>query len=49
MCKEKRKTERTYIYNLKQDEKQVDERGLLDDHWKLFGFKIGLKIMKTKN
>ena len=37
-CKEKRKTERAYIYNLKQDEIQLiqlDERGRLDDHWEL--------------
>ena len=44
-CKEKRRTERTYIYNLKRDEiqlRQLDERWLLDDQWEL------VRVQKNK-
>ena len=50
-CKEKRRTERTYIYNLKRDEiqlRQLDERGLLDDQWELVRVQNKIKDYENK-
>ena len=49
--KEKRRTERTYIYNLKRDEiqlRQLDERGLLDDQWELVRVQNKIKDYENK-
>ena len=50
-CKVKRRTERTYIYNLKQDEillRQLDERGQLDDYWELVRIQNKIKDYENK-
>ena len=50
-CKEKRRTERTYIYNLKRDEiqlRQLDECGLLDDQWELVRVQNKIKDYENK-
>ena len=50
-CKEKHRTERTYIYNLKRDEiqlRQLDERGLLDDQWELVRVQNKIKDYENK-
>ena len=50
-CKDKRRTERTYICNLKQDEirlRQLDERGQLDDYWELVRIQNKIKDYENK-
>ena len=50
-CNDKRRTERTYIYNLKQDEirlRQLDERGQLDDYWELVRIQNKIKDYENK-
>ena len=50
-CKEKHRTERTYIYNLKRDEihlRQLDERGLLYDQWELDRVQNKIKDYENK-